>query len=104
MNRPALVATEAGAEMEFNFSGKAIGICIASGPDAGVIEYSIDGKPFKKKDLYTQWSGIIHLPWYIVLEEELKNKPHTIRIRMSADKNEKSKGNACRILHFLVNG
>jgi len=68
------------------------------------IEYSIDGKPFKKKDLFTQWSRVIHLPWYIVLEEELKNKQHTIRIRMSADKNEKSKGNACRILYFLVNG
>jgi hypothetical protein len=104
MNRPALVATEAGAEMELTFSGKAIGICIASGPDAGMIEYSIDGKPFKKKDLFTQWSRVIHLPWYIVLEEELKNKQHRIRIRMSADKNEKSKGNACRILYFLVNG
>ncbi len=103
MNRPALVATEAGAEMALDFSGKAIGICIASGPDAGVIEYSIDGKPFKKKDLFTQWSGVIHLPWYIVLEDELKDKQHQIRIRMSADKNEKSKGNACRIVYFLVN-
>lgn len=104
LNRPALIATEVGAEMELDFSGKAIGICIASGPDAGVIEYSIDGKPFKKKDLYTQWSGSIHLPWYIILEDELKDKQHRIRIRMSADKNEKSKGNACRILYFLVNG
>ncbi|MFN5021039.1 MAG: GDSL-type esterase/lipase family protein, partial [bacterium] len=104
MNRPALIATEVGAELELDFSGKAIGICIASGPDAGVIEYSIDGKPFKKKDLYTQWSGFLHLPWYIVLEDELKDKQHRIRIRMSADKNEKSKGNACRIVYFLVNG
>jgi len=38
------------------------------------------------------------------LEDELKDKQHRIRIRMSADKNEKSKGNACRILYFLVNG
>jgi sialidase-1 len=91
-------------EMEFTFSGKAVGICVASGPDAGVIEYSTDGKPFKKIDLYTQWSGSLHLPRYIVLEDELKHKQHAIRIRMSADKNEKSKGNACRILHFLVNG
>jgi hypothetical protein len=98
------VLFQVGAELELDFSGKAIGICIASGPDAGVIEYSIDGKPFKKKDLYTQWSGILHLPWYIVLEDELKDKQHRIRIRMAADKNEKSKGNACRILYFLVNG
>jgi sialidase-1 len=103
MNRPALIATEVGAELELDFSGKAIGICIASGPDAGVIEYSIDGKPFKKKDLFTQWSGSIHLPWYIILDDELKDKKHNIIIRISADKQEKSKGNACRILHFLVN-
>ena len=103
MNIPALIATEAGAEMEFSFKGKAIGICIATGPDAGMIEYSIDGKSFKKQDLYTKWSGIIHLPWYILLDDELKDKKHNIFIRTSADKNDKSKGNACRILHFLVN-
>ncbi len=103
MNIPALVATEAGAMMELDFTGKAIGICIVSGPDAGMIEYSIDGKPFKKKNLFTKWSGFIHLPWYIMLEDELKDKKHSIVIRTSADKNEKSKGNACRILHFLVN-
>jgi len=103
MNIPALVATEVGAEMELSFAGKAIGICIAAGPDAGMIEYSIDGKPFKKQDLFTQWSGFIHLPWYIILDDELKDKKHNIIIRTSADKNEKSKGNACRILHFLVN-
>lgn len=103
MNIPALMATEPGAEMEFSFTGKAIGICIAAGPDAGMIEYSIDGKPFKTKNLFTQWSGFIHLPWYIMLDDELKDKKHNIIIRTSADKSEKSKGNACRILHFLVN-
>ncbi|MDP3469807.1 MAG: sulfatase-like hydrolase/transferase [Daejeonella sp.] len=100
---PAMVAEVSGAEMKLEFSGKAIGICIASGPDAGMIEYSIDGAAFKKIDLYTQWSGGLHLPWYVMLNDELEAKKHTVIIRTLSEKNNKSKGNACRILHFLVN-
>jgi sialidase-1 len=103
VNMPALITEEPFSSMKLNFIGKAIGICIASGPDAGIIEYSIDGKPFKQKDLFTQWSKSLHLPWFIVLNDTLKNKHHTLIIRMLKEKNEKSKGNACRILHFLVN-
>jgi hypothetical protein len=38
-----------------------------------------------------------------MLDDELKNRKHSIVIRISTDKNEKSKGHAARILHFLVN-
>lgn len=103
VDMPAMVAEVSGAEMKLDFIGKAIGICIASGPDAGMIEYSIDGTAFKKIDLYTQWSGGLHLPWYLMLSEELQDKKHTLTIRTITEKNSKSKGNACRILHFLVN-
>jgi sialidase-1 len=103
VNRPALIALEPGAEMTLAFEGTAIGICIATGPDAGMIEYSVDGKPFKKVDLITQWSGILHLPWYLMLEDELKLKKHKLVIRIASENNAKSKGHACRILHFLVN-
>jgi sialidase-1 len=100
---PAMVAEVSGAELKLDFIGRAIGICIASGPDAGMIEYSIDGAAFKKIDLYTQWSAGLHLPWYVMLNDELQDKKHTVTIRTLVEKNEKSKGNACRILHFLVN-
>ncbi len=103
VNLPAFVGETPGAEMKLKFHGKAIGICIASGPDAGIIEYSIDGKGYQSVDLFTQWSGGLHLPWYIILNDELKDKKHTLRIRISSQKNSKSKGTACRILHFLVN-
>ena len=103
VNIPALIAEQPGAEMKLDFSGRGIGICIASGPDAGIIEYSIDGGAFKTMDLYTQWSAQLHLPWYLMLDDELKNGHHTLRIRVSNEKNSKSKGNACRILHFLQN-
>lgn len=103
VNIPAMVAEAPDAEIKLDFNGKVIGICIASGPDTGVIEYSIDGSTFKKIDLYTQWSGGLHLPWYVMLNDELEDKKHTVTIRTLSEKNGKSKGNACRILHFLVN-
>ena len=103
VNLPAMIATDPGSELELQFEGSAIGICIASGPDAGMIEYSVDGKPFRQLDLIRKWSGILHLPWYLMLEEELKSKKHKLIIRISPSRNEKSKGHACRILHFLVN-
>jgi sialidase-1 len=103
VNIPALIGETSGAKLTFDFKGSAVGICIASGPDAGIIEYRIDGGKFKQLDLYTQWSGSLHLPWYLMLDDQLKNKRHTLELRISPTANSKSKGNACRILYFLVN-
>lgn len=103
VNMPALITEIPGAILELEFSGTAIGLCVASGPDAGKIQYSLDGKPFQTADLFTQWSRSLHLPWYIMLDDELKRTKHKLTIIMTPEKNEKSKGTACRILHFLVN-
>lgn len=100
---PALVSTTPGATLQLQFSGTAIGLCVVSGPDAGMIEYSVDGSSFKRVDLFTQWSMGLHLPRYIVLEDELSNSKHAVVIRVLEHRNEKSKGNAIRILHFLLN-
>jgi sialidase-1 len=101
---PVLEGTAPGSELTFQFSGKAVGICITSGPDAGVIAYEIDGRIRGTKQLHTKWSQSLHLPWYVILEDELKNGPHILRLRISGDRDERSKGHAVRIHHFLVNG
>ena len=103
VNIPALIGEKPDATFQLEFTGNTIGICVASGPDAGVISYSIDGKPFKKLDLFTVWSENLHLPWYLMLGQSLNEKKHILRVRILSEKNQKSKGNACRILHFLVN-
>ncbi|MDP4227692.1 MAG: GDSL-type esterase/lipase family protein [Bacteroidota bacterium] len=103
-NVPMLIAETPGAELEFSFKGTAVGICVAAGQDAGIIEYSIDNKPYKKQDLFTKWSKQLHIPWYYVLDNELSKGKHSIKIRISQDKNPESNGHACRIVHFLVNG
>ena len=103
VNIPALIGEKPDATFQLEFTGNTIGICVASGPDAGIISYSIDGKPFKKLDLFTVWSENLHLPWYLMLGQSLNEKKHILRVRILSEKNQKSKGNACRILHFLVN-
>ena len=49
---PMLCATKAGAETELAFNGTALGVFIVAGPDAGILEVSIDGEPFQPFDLY----------------------------------------------------
>ncbi len=100
---PVLVGDKPGAELSFKFKGNAVGIAIVSGSDAGMITYSIDSGTPKTINLYTQWSNSLHLPWYLLLESQLKNKNHTLHIKIADNKDPKSKGTACRIVHFLVN-
>lgn len=103
VNVPMLIAESSESSFELEFTGTAIGIAIVSGPDAGIISYSIDGKKAKTMDLFTPWSTQLHLPWYLTLEDELKNKKHKLVLELTADKNEKSMGNAFRMVYFLVN-
>lgn len=103
VNVPMLISEIPGSEMTFKFKGKAIGIAVAAGPDAGMIEYRIDDGAFKKLDLFTKWSSQLHLPWYYVLEAELSSSKHIVTIRTIHEKNTESQGNACRIKHFFIN-
>lgn len=103
-NVPMLVNKGVRKVLKINFEGTAAGIAIAAGPDAGIIECSIDGGPWKKYDLFTRWSSSQHLPWYKTLAAGLGNGKHTVKIRVSEEKNQASKGNACRIRYIYVNG
>jgi pimeloyl-ACP methyl ester carboxylesterase len=102
-NVPMLIATEPGATLALDFTGTAVGICVVAGPDVGIVEYSIDGGPVAKTDQFTQWSTGLHIPWAYMLATELSNGEHTLTLRTSTEKNESSKGHACRIVKFLAN-
>lgn len=100
---PMLIGEKAGDNFKFKFSGNVIGICIISGNDAGMIRYKVDGKQYRTIDLYTHWSSSLHLPWYLVLDDNLDDGNHTLEIEILPSRNKNSRGNACRIVHFLVN-
>lgn len=103
VNVPMLISEKPGSKLSLKFKGDAIGIAITSGDDAGEISYSIDNGPAKTLDLFTQWSGYLHLPWYLLLGSDLKKGNHTLHIEISPEKNKNSKGNVCRIEYFLLN-
>lgn len=100
---PMLVGEYPGEIIKFQFRGNAVGIAVAAGPDAGIIEYSIDESDWEKLDLFTEWSAGLHLPWFYTLGSGLKDRKHTLQIRMTSGKNLKSVGNKCVIRYFYVN-
>ncbi|MDR7045437.1 sialidase-1 [Dyadobacter sp. BE34] len=103
VNVPMLVSETAGSSLDFEFKGRGVGIAIISGPDAGKITYTIDGKKPQTLDTYTPWSNQLHLPWYLMLADELSAGKHKLHLTISTEKNEKSEGNALRVVHLLVN-
>lgn len=100
---PMLEATRPGDKLTLDFTGKAIGIFCTPGPTAGILEYSIDGAPFKKLDTFTQWSKYLYIPWVYMFETELDDTTHKLVLRISKDKNPDSIGTECQIRNFVVN-
>ena len=99
-NVPALVAAEPGAEFTYDFAGNAFGLFLAAGYDTCVLEFSVDGAPFKKFDTYSAWSGSLHLPWPVMLADGLKDGQHRITVRTTADAKDRT---ALHVVHVLVN-
>ena len=98
-----LTATEPGKEVIVKFKGRALGAYVLAGPDAGVMEVSIDGGEWKRVDLYHHYSRGLNYPRTVMFAADLKAGEHTAKIRLSEKSNSKSEGTAARILQFTVN-
>ncbi len=100
---PLLAASQPGAELTLKFTGTAVGIYVLAGPDAGIVEATIDNGPTKKVDLYHRFSRGLHYPRTLVFLGDIEPGEHTLRLRISDEKNRASEGNAARILQFAAN-
>jgi hypothetical protein len=98
-----LSAVDVGAELTLRFKGTGIGIYVLAGPEAGSVESSIDGEPFRRVDLFHRFSKGLHYPRTVMLEADLERGPHELKLRIGEDRNRESSGNAVRILSFAVN-
>jgi len=98
-----LCSNQPGRGISVKFKGGALGAYVLAGPDAGVIEVSIDGGPWKRVDLYHRYSRGLHYPRTVMFTADLEPKEHTARLRLVKDSNPASKGSAARILQFTVN-
>ncbi len=101
---PMLIGSTPGSSLKLTFEGKAVGLAVAAGPDAGIIDYRIDKGDWQRLNLFTVWSKQIHLPWYYTLAGDLANENHLLEMKVSSSKDERSEGHACRIRYFYVNG
>ena len=98
-----LRADKPGATLTLDFEGRGVGMFILAGPDAGMVEASIDGSRPIKHDLFHRHSGGLNYPRSIVFGADLKPGKHTLILKISSEKNARSKGNAASILFFEVN-
>ncbi len=103
VNIPILEGQQPGSTFELTFKGRGIGLAVLAGPDAGAIRYRIDDGPARTMSLYTQWSKHLHLPWYLMLNDELPPGKHRLQVELLTERNPGATGTACRIAHFLVN-
>jgi hypothetical protein len=100
---PALEALQPDAELSLDFNGRAIGLFITAGADVGVLSYQVDDGPWRQVDPYTQWSHWLHLPWLLMLDDELTPAPHRLTLRTTDQKHPDSQGYAARIYYFTIN-
>jgi hypothetical protein len=98
-----LCGSEPGAEMTLQFEGTAVGAYILAGPDAGIVETSIDGGAYRLCNLYHDYSKGLHYPRTVIFDGDLEPGEHELRLRISAEKDERSSGHAMRVLKFVAN-
>jgi len=98
-----ICATEPGAQLTLAFTGRAIGIYLLAGPDAGTVDASVDGAPARRFDLYHPYSGGLHYPYTRIFDAELPPGEHVLTLSLTGERNPKSQGTAARILRFCEN-
>lgn len=101
---PCVQAEEAGAELETAFSGTSVGAYVVAGPDAGMLEAAIDGGSPIKVNLFHDFSKGLHYPRTVLFADALPPGKHTLKLKVSGEKDARSSGHAVRVLHFVVNG
>ena len=98
-----LCGGRASGGVSFEFEGRAIGAYVLAGPDAGVLEVSIDNGTFKPTNLYHHHSRGLHYPRTVMFATDLTPGKHSVKLRLAKPPGNETKGTAARILQFTVN-
>ena len=101
--QPCLCAEKAGAETSFTFNGTAAALYVLAGPDAGTIEVKVDDRAPVKVNLFHHYSAGLHYPRAATLADALPSGEHKIVLRVLDEKDERSSGNAVRVLQICEN-
>ncbi len=96
-----IYAYKPGSELSLSFFGSAFGIYCTTEKDSGILEFSIDGKEFKKLSTWDKYALLFNRAHNYIFEKNLEKKLHTLKIRVSEEKDEDSEGNYIRIGAFF---
>ncbi len=94
---------EAGTILYLDFEGRSVGAFVLAGPDAGVVEVSVDGGAWREKTLYHQHSAKLNYPRSVMFATDLPAGIHRLALRLGEKVPEGSGGRAASILFFEVN-
>jgi lysophospholipase L1-like esterase len=99
-----LVSDRPGAQVEYYFDGAVIGVSFRTGPDGGIIECLIDGKPapppLARIDTYSRLPQL----GARIISGGLGPGEHKLTIRVLGEKNPRSSGNNVRLGYLLIGG
>lgn len=98
-----LLGETPGAGFQIRFTGTAVGIVLLIGMDTGDIDFSIDGGQYRTVQIFDRHCELFYRPRIVLFADDLVPAPHTVDIRISDQKHERSVGHAIRILNLLVN-
>lgn len=97
------VCEQPGLEARITFTGTAFGVECLAGPDAGTIEYSVDGEKWQSFNLSHRFSKGLHYPRTVVLTSGLEDEKHEVKVRLADKQSDFGQKPAVRIIHFVVN-
>ena len=100
LDRPLLHANAPAEPLCFSFEGQAVGAFLLAGPDAGIIEFEIDGGTKGEVNLFHHYSKNLHYPRSVIFSYDLPPGPHRISLQ---PKVSEQGGTAVRILEFCIN-
>ncbi|HEY8459451.1 MAG TPA: SGNH/GDSL hydrolase family protein [Blastocatellia bacterium] len=99
-----LVSDRAGAQVDYYFDGGVIGVSYRMGPDGGIIECLIDGKPapppLGRIDTFSRTPQL----GARIATSGLGPGEHKLTIRVLGEKNPKSSGHNVRLGYLLIGG
>ena len=98
LDRPLLHSQGPGKPIRLKFESQAIGAFVSAGPDAGILEFVIDGKRKGSVDLFHRYSRGLHYPRSVMFAHDLSPGPHEIELSIKAGERT-----AVRILEFCIN-
>ncbi|WP_319590981.1 hypothetical protein [uncultured Draconibacterium sp.] len=90
-----------GEIIKFRFKGTAVGILLYSDNNSGIIEYSLDGQPWFELDVYSNKLDATLKGF--TLDKDLKNRKHTLQIRIVEKRNPESSGSSIALRSFYFN-